>query len=65
MKQIHLNLKKLLGFKIVAEEFGPSGRVVIGAKLGEKEGLKPAPATARLGAKIGAKLGAKIGAKLV
>ncbi len=41
MTTIQLNLKKLLGFKIVAKEIiGEQHRVSIGAKLGSKPGLK-------------------------
>lgn len=41
MTTIQLNLKKLLGFKIVASEIiDAKHRISIGAKLGTKPGLK-------------------------
>jgi hypothetical protein len=61
MTPIQLDLSKLLGFKIVASDFGPyPQQVSIGAKLGEKEGVKPG---GKASIKIGAKLGEKVGGK--
>ena len=56
MSAIRLDLSKLLGFKIIANEFTNSQPVLIGAKLGEKPGVKGSRA---VGLRIGAKIGSK------
>ncbi len=65
MSAIRLDLSKLLGFKIIAKEFPNSQQVLIGAKLGEKPGLKGSRLSdLRIGAKIGSKVGSKSGSKM-
>lgn len=41
MKRINLDLNKLLGFKIVANQLNNINSLKIGAKLGGKPGIKP------------------------
>ncbi len=64
MAPIQLDLRKLLGFKIVANEIGSKAQqVAIGAKIGGKPGAKPKPAN-----KLGTKkmpIDAKVGEKFV
>ena len=43
MNRINLDLKKLLGFKIVANQVKSIKSLKIGAKLGGKPGLKLSP----------------------
>ena len=43
MNRINLDLKKLLGFKIVANQVKSIKSLKIGAKLGGKPGFKPSP----------------------
>lgn len=61
MPPIQLDLNKLLGFKIVANEVNlKPQQVTLGAKLGEKDGIKNGiKAEMRIGAKIGDKAGQK------
>jgi hypothetical protein len=46
MKRINIDLKKLLGFKIVANQLSNINSLKIGAKLGGKPGVKPSPKSA-------------------
>lgn len=64
MTPVQLDLKKLLGFKIIANESNPNKppQVTLGAKLGTKEGIKN---TVSLQTRISAKIGDKIGRKLI
>lgn len=41
MKNIKLDLTKLMGFKIVATEKKPQNSVPLNAKIGSKPGVKP------------------------
>jgi hypothetical protein len=41
MKRINLDLKKLLGFRIVANQLSSIKSLKIGSKLGGKPGTKP------------------------
>ena len=43
MKRVNLDLSKLLGFKIIANQLNNMKSLKIGAKLGGKPGLKPSP----------------------
>lgn len=43
MNRINLDLKKLLGFRIVANQLNSINSLKIGSKLGSKPGLKPSP----------------------
>ncbi len=61
MNAIKLDLKKLFGFKIIANEIPSHDNVTIGAKLGEKEGIKTGSVSSvRIAAKIGSKVGVKV-----
>lgn len=60
MKKIHLDVRQLLGFKITLAEAGANQPVVIGARLGHKEGIKTVTASPKLGAKLGSKVGRKV-----
>lgn len=61
MAPIQLDLSKLLGFKIVANEIGSKAqKVAIGAKLGGKPGTKPGSNLGSKGMSIDAKMGAKV-----
>jgi hypothetical protein len=61
MTPIQLDLKKLLGFKIIATEANlKPQQVTLGAKLGSKEGIKNGISSQiRIGSKIGDKIGVK------
>ena len=43
MNRVNLDLKKLLGFRIVANQVKSTKSLKIGAKLGGKPGVKPSP----------------------
>jgi hypothetical protein len=43
MNRVNLDLKKLLGFRIVANQVKSVKSLKMGAKLGTKPGLKPSP----------------------
>ena len=43
MNRVNLDLKKLLGFRIVANQVKSIKSLKIGAKLGTKPGFKPNP----------------------
>lgn len=63
MTPVQLDLKKLLGFKIIANEANPKPQqATLGAKLGSKEGIKN---NVSLQTRISAKIGDKIGRKLI
>ncbi len=68
MAPIQLDLRKLLGFKIVANEIGSKAQqVAIGAKIGGKPGAKPG-AKPKPANKLGTKkmsIDAKVGEKFV
>lgn len=62
MEKIELDQSKLYGFKILPPFSSNSHQAeVLGAKIGEKTGLKPGGIIGM--AKIGTKVGAKIGIK--
>jgi hypothetical protein len=41
MNRVNLDLKKLLGFKIIASQLGSIKSLKISAKVGSKPGIKP------------------------
>lgn len=43
MNRVNLDLKKLLGFKIIASQLNNVKSLTVGAKLGVKVGIKPRP----------------------
>ena len=61
-----LDWNQLMGFEQVSDMRGAlraSASKRLGAKVGEKPGVKPIDPTAKIGTKIGAKIGAKTGLK--
>lgn len=62
MTPIQLDLNKLLGFKIIANEANLNPQqVTLGAKVGDKAGTKSGISSEiRIGAKIGDKIGGKM-----